>query len=68
MKLSARNQLKGKIVEVRKGTTTAHVRIDIGGQTITAAITNESVDELKLEKGKAAYAIVKASSVMVGTD
>jgi molybdopterin-binding protein len=68
MKLSARNQLKGKIVEVKKGTTTAHVRIDIGGQTITAAITNESVDELKLEKGKTAYAIIKASSVMVGTD
>jgi molybdopterin-binding protein len=68
MKLSARNQLKGKIVEVKKGTTTAHVRIDIGGQTITAAITNESVDELKLEKGETAYAIIKASSVMVGTD
>jgi molybdopterin-binding protein len=68
MKLSARNQLKGKIVEVKKGTTTAHVRLDIGGQTITAAITNDSVDELKLEKGKTAYAIIKASSVMVGVD
>jgi len=68
MKLSARNQLKGKIVEVKKGTTTAHVRIDIGGQSVTAAITNESVDELKLEKGKTAYAIIKASSVMVGVD
>ena len=42
MKLSARNQLKGKIVEVKKGATTAHVRIDIGGQTVTAAITNET--------------------------
>lgn len=68
MKLSARNQFKGKIVEVKKGTTTAHVRIDIGGQTITAAITNDSVDELKLEKGKTAYAIIKATSVMVGVD
>ena len=68
MKLSARNQLKGKIVEVKKGTTTAHVRIDIGGTIITAAITNDSVDELKLEKGKTAYAIIKATSVMVGTD
>jgi molybdopterin-binding protein len=68
MKLSARNQLKGKIVDVKKGVTTAHVRIDIGGQTITAAITNDSVDELKLEKGKTAYAIIKATSVMVGTD
>jgi molybdopterin-binding protein len=53
---------------VKKGTTTAHVRIDIGGQIITAAITNDSVGELKLEKGKIAYAIIKASSVMVGTD
>jgi molybdopterin-binding protein len=68
MKFSARNQLKGKIVEVTKGTTTAHVRIDVGGQVITAAITNESVDELKLEKGEDAYAIIKASSVMVGVD
>jgi molybdopterin-binding protein len=50
MKLSARNQLKGKIVDVKKGATTAHVRIDIGGQTLTASITNESADELKLKK------------------
>ena len=68
MRLSARNQLKGKIVEVKKGATTAHVQIDIGGQTITASITNELVDELKLEKGKTAYAIIKATSVMVGVD
>jgi molybdopterin-binding protein len=68
MKFSARNQLKGKIVEVKKGATTAHVRIDIGGQIVTASITNESADELKLEPGKTAYAIVKASSVMVGVD
>jgi molybdopterin-binding protein len=68
MNLSARNQLKGKITEVKKGATTTHVRIDIGGQIVTAAITNESADELKLEKGKTAYAIIKASSVMVGVD
>ncbi|HEY3222688.1 MAG TPA: TOBE domain-containing protein [Pseudolabrys sp.] len=68
MKLSARNQLKGKIVEVKKGATSAHVRIDIGGQTLTASITNDSVDELKLEKGKTAYAIIKATSVMIGVD
>jgi molybdopterin-binding protein len=68
MKISARNQLKGKIIEVKKGATTAHVRIDVGGQIITASITNESADELKLEKGKTAYAIIKASSVMVGMD
>ena len=68
MKMSARNQLKGKITDVKKGVTTTHVRIDIGGQIITASITNESADELKLEKGKAAYAIIKASSVMVGVN
>lgn len=65
MKISARNQLKGKIVDVKKGATTAHIRIDIGGQTITASITNEAVDEMKLEAGKTAYAIIKATSVMV---
>jgi molybdopterin-binding protein len=66
--MSARNQLKGGITDVKKGVTTTHVRIDIGGQIITASITNESADELKLEKGKTAYAIIKASSVMVGVD
>jgi molybdopterin-binding protein len=68
VRLSARNQLKGKISEVKKGATTAHVLIDVGGQIITASITNESVDELKLEKGKTAYAVIKATSVMVAVD
>jgi molybdopterin-binding protein len=68
MKLSARNMLKGKIVEVKKGTTTAHVKIDIGGQIVTSAITNEAVDELKLAKGQEAYAVIKASDVMVAVD
>jgi molybdopterin-binding protein len=67
MKLSARNQLKGKIVGVRKGQTTAHVRIDIGGGVvITSSITNEAVDELKLKVGDAAVAVIKASDVIVG--
>lgn len=68
MKLSARNQLKGTIVEVKKGTTTAHVRIEVGGQVITSAITNEAVDELKLAKGQPAYAVIKASDVMIAVD
>jgi molybdopterin-binding protein len=68
VRLSARNQLKGKISEVKKGATTAHVLIDVGGQIITASITNESVDELKPEKGKTAYAVIKATSVMVAVD
>lgn len=69
MKLSARNQLKGKIVEVVKGQTTAHVRIDIGGGAIvTSSITNEAVDELKLKAGQSAVAVIKASDVMIGVD
>ncbi|HWY61497.1 MAG TPA: molybdopterin-binding protein [Rhizomicrobium sp.] len=67
MKLSARNQLKGKIVGIQKGQTTAHVRIDIGGGVvITSSITNEAVDELKLKSGDDAVAIIKASDVIVG--
>jgi molybdopterin-binding protein len=68
MKLSARNVVGGTIVEVRKGQTTAHVRIDIGGQVITASITNEAVDEMKLAKGQKAHAVIKASDVMIATD
>ena len=68
MKISARNTLKGTVVEVTKGATTAHVKIDIGGTVVTASITNQSVDDLGLEVGKAAYAVVKASDVMVAVD
>jgi molybdopterin-binding protein len=67
MKLSARNQIKGKIVEVKKGATTAHVRVEIApGQVITASITNEAVDELGLKTGDAAIVVIKASDVMIG--
>ena len=69
MKISARNILKGTVVEVKKGQTTSHVRIDIGGgNVITASITNEAVDSLKLQKEQGAYAIIKATSVMIGVD
>ena len=68
MKISARNRLKGKIVDVKKGATTAHVKIDVNGTVVTASITNEAVDEMKLKAGDTAYAIVKASDVMVGVD
>jgi molybdopterin-binding protein len=67
MKLSARNQLKGKIVDVAKGATTSHVRIDLGhGVIVTASITNESVADLGLQKGDDAWAVIKASDVMIG--
>lgn len=69
MKISARNLLKGTVVEVTKGATTAHVKIDIGGGTvITSSITNQSVEDLGLAVSKTAYAVVKASSVMVAVD
>jgi molybdopterin-binding protein len=68
MKISARNKLKGTITSVKKGATTAHITLDIGGQIITAAITNESADELKLATGQAAYAVIKSSDVMVAID
>jgi molybdopterin-binding protein len=68
MKLSARNKLKGKILDVRKGATTTHVKIDIGTAVVTASITNEAADELKLAAGQEAYAVIKASDVMVGLD
>ena len=69
MRLSARNLIKGRVVEVTRGATTAHVRIDIGGGTvITASITNEAVDDLKLTRGDTAYAVIKASDVMVAKD
>ena len=67
MKLSARNQLKGKVVEVTKGATTSHVRIDIGhGVIITSSITNEAVAELGLKNGDEAWAVIKASDVIIG--
>jgi molybdopterin-binding protein len=68
MKISARNQLAGTVVEVVKGATTSHVRIDIGNAIVTASITNEAVDELQLAKGKRAIAVIKASDVMVAID
>ena len=68
MKISARNVLSGTIVEVRKGQTTAHVVIEVGGTNVTASITNEAVDDLKLAKGMKASAIIKASDVMVGVE
>lgn len=69
MKLSARNILKGKVVSIEKGATTAHVKIEIAsGQTITSSITNESVDALGLTVGGEAYAVVKSSDVIIAVD
>ena len=68
MRISARNQLKGTVVEVKKGATTSHVRVDIGGKVVTASITNEAVDELGIRIGNQVTAVIKASDVMVAVD
>ena len=66
MRPSARNQIKGTIVNIQKGATTAHVRVDIGGGVIiTSSITNEAVDELALATGQVVLAVIKASDVMI---
>ena len=69
MKLSARNQLKGEIVSIKEGAVNAIVGIRIaGGDVITATISMDSVRNLDLSVGKQAYAVIKATSVMVGID
>ena len=66
MKLSARNQIKGKVTAVTKGQTTGHVHIDIGnGTTVHCSITNEAIDDLELKVGDDAMAVIKSSDVMV---
>ena len=67
MKLSTRNVLPGKVVAVTKGSTTAHVKIELAsGLTVTSSITNEAVDELALRVGDSVSALIKASDVMIG--
>jgi molybdopterin-binding protein len=69
MRISARNQFKGRILEVKKGATTSHVRIEIApGKVITSSITNEAVEVLGLKAGGEAIAVIKASSVMIAVD
>lgn len=68
MKLSARNQLKGTVVSIEEGAVNGIVTIDLGGARIKSVITMESIRDLGLEVGKEAYAVVKASNVMVGVD
>lgn len=69
MRISARNQIKGTVVEVKKGATTSHVRVDVGnGQIVTASITNESVDELGIKANGHVTVVIKASDVMIAVD
>ena len=69
MKLSARNQFKGKVVDIQEGAVNGIVKIDIGGgNVISSSISMASINELGLAVGGTAYAVIKASSVMIGID
>ena len=69
MKLSARNQLTGTVVAIQEGAVNGIVRLDIGGgNVISATISMSAIQELGLAVGKEAYAVIKATSVMVGVD
>ena len=69
MKLSARNQLKGTIIEINEGAVNAIVKINVGNDNIiTADITLQSIKELELEVGKEVIAVIKSTSVMIGVE
>ena len=69
MKISARNQFKGKIIDIEEGAVNGIVKINIGGgNVVTSTISMNAIKELDLKVGKDAYAIIKATSVMVGID
>lgn len=69
MKISARNIFKGKVKKVTPGAVNAEVVVELpGGQEIVAIVTRSAVDTLGLAEGKPAYAVIKASSVMLGVD
>ena len=69
MKLSARNTLKGNVVSVEKGAVNGIVKIELAqGLVVTSSITNNAIEELGLVEGKEAYAVIKASNVMIGVD
>jgi len=68
MRLSARNQIKGTVIEVKKGATTSHVRVDIGGNIVTSSITNEAVDDLSIKVKDSVTVVIKASDVMIAVD
>jgi molybdopterin-binding protein len=69
MKISARNILKGKVVKIVHGAVNSEVTIELpGGNQLVSIITNSSVENLSLAEGKQAFAIIKASNVIVGVD
>lgn len=68
MQISARNTLRGKVVEISRGTVAAKVKVDVGGgNVITSTVTVEAVDELGLKDGSEVTVVIKASDVMLAT-
>jgi len=68
MKLSARNQLKGKIIKVEEGLITAKVMLDLGNvNIISAIISKDAIADLDLKPGKDAFAVIKSTEVIIGT-
>jgi len=68
MKLSARNQLKGTVTEIKEGAVEAQVTLDVGGQKMTAVVTMDAVADLGLSKGSPVTAVIKADHVILATD
>ena len=69
MKISARNVLSGKIIQIKVGVVNTEVVIELkGGEHVVSIITKESAETLGLSKGKQVYAVIKASNVMVAID
>jgi molybdopterin-binding protein len=69
MRTHSSNQIKGTVIEVKKGATTSHVRVDIGGgQIVTSSITNEAVDDLGIKAKGDVTVVIKASDVMIAVD
>ncbi|NFV81998.1 TOBE domain-containing protein [Magnetospirillum aberrantis] len=65
MKLSARNALKGKVLEITKGQVVAKVKVDVGGQSITSLVSVDAIEDLDLKVGDEVSAIVKSTEVMI---
>ena len=68
MRISARNQIRGRVLEVKKGATTSHVRVDIGGNIVTSSITNEAVDDLGIKVKDSVTVVIKGSDLMLAVD
>src|SRR5258708_4207657 len=66
MRISARNQIKGTVVDVKKGATTSHIRVDIGGgQIVASPLPNQAVDDLGIKAGRKATRLIKAPHVII---